>query len=116
MYTCECSDKLCPACHGNCDNDGIVALVRIDMDSAELFLCEECAADAMESGLFEDVSNPPDGDEIVISDLNDLPAIIEQCNREKFWPDILHVNDHGNTDLLSVNFDTGEYSIVRSWV
>jgi hypothetical protein len=56
-----------------------------------------------------------DGD-IVINDFNDIPAVIERMNREQFWPDVYHVNDHGNVDLLSVNCETGEYSIIQSWV
>lgn len=52
---CECSDPLCPACHGHCTKAPVTNLVRTDMDdqTGTLF-CRACAADAFDSGLFRD--------------------------------------------------------------
>ena len=55
-------------------------------------------------------------DDILLSDWDDLGAAISHANREQYWPNIWHINERGNVDLLSVNFDTGEYSILHSWV
>lgn len=55
-------------------------------------------------------------DDIKISDFNEIESVIEQCNKDQFYPNVWHINDHGNVDLLSINFDTGEYKIVESWV
>ena len=43
-----------------------------------------------------------------------IPAIIEDMKGSQFFPNVWEVNDHGNVDLLSVNTETGEYSIVQS--
>lgn len=57
--TCECADPGCPACNGKCANQGDVILYRIDMeDDTGTFFCEECAADALECGLFTDKLAP----------------------------------------------------------
>ena len=61
---CECSDSGCPCCNGQCRNDGSVRLYRIDMyDETGILFCEECAEDAMESGLFTDREDDEDYDE-----------------------------------------------------
>lgn len=56
---CECSDSGCKAHKGTsaCESIGTTILYRVDMDdlTGTLF-CESCADDAMESGLFSDVS------------------------------------------------------------
>ncbi len=55
MARCECGDRECPA-HTNkysCDNEGKVLVFRIDMnDQSGTLMCEECADDAIESGIF----------------------------------------------------------------
>ena len=51
--TCQCADLGCPVCHGSCNNPGDVVLYRVDMeDEAGTVFCADCAADAMDSGLF----------------------------------------------------------------
>jgi hypothetical protein len=48
-----------------------------------------------------------------------LIAIHADMEASQFWPDIYFINDHGNTDLLSVEFQPdGDHSvdIVESWV
>ena len=45
-----------------------------------------------------------------------IPAIIQDMKENQFFPNVWEVNDHGNVDLLSINTDTGEYSIAQSWV
>ena len=54
---CECSDPGCPACLGLCGKSAVMTLYRIDMqDLTGTDFCEDCANDAMESGLFSDIS------------------------------------------------------------
>ncbi len=50
---CECADPGCPHCNGKCLLPIHQTLYRIDMDDASgTQFCEECANDAMESGVF----------------------------------------------------------------
>jgi hypothetical protein len=50
---CECADGGCPACHGDCEREATVTLHRVDMeDRTGTLFCDECAEDAMSSGLF----------------------------------------------------------------
>lgn len=52
---CECSDNQCPVHNGQneCVNLGEVVLYRVDMeDLTGTLFCEECASDALDSGLF----------------------------------------------------------------
>jgi len=51
--TCECHDPQCPVAHGNeCTNVQECVLTRPDM-GVHVALCALCAADAINSGLFE---------------------------------------------------------------
>lgn len=51
--TCECSDPRCPACAGRCRERADTILYRIDMrDITGTAMCEPCAEDALDSGLF----------------------------------------------------------------
>jgi hypothetical protein len=54
MGKCECVDQGCPEHRGvSCDNDAVCTLYRIDMaDETGTRFCGNCAADAMEFGLF----------------------------------------------------------------
>lgn len=55
MYACECSDSGCHAHNGRsvCTSRGTAVLYRVDMeDQTGMLFCEDCAADAMESGYF----------------------------------------------------------------
>lgn len=60
--TCECCDVGCGACVGRCDKAHDVYLYRVDMDGG-CYFCEDCAADAMESGLFSDEEYDTDLDD-----------------------------------------------------
>ena len=51
---CECSDPGCPCC-GDCQDDADCVLYRIDMeDETGTPMCDRCADDAYESGLYAD--------------------------------------------------------------
>ena len=53
--TCECADRGCPVHQGvsHCERPANTRLFRIDMaDSEGVHFCEECGADALESGVF----------------------------------------------------------------
>lgn len=53
MAKCECSDPGCPVCKGECKNTATQCLVRVDMeDQTGTLMCDGCADDAFESGLF----------------------------------------------------------------
>ena len=78
----------------------------------EPFATESDARDAGEFYFGPDI----DDDDITISDLNEIPEVVERMNREQFFPNVWHINERGNTDLLSVNADTGDYKILKSWV
>lgn len=52
---CECSDPGCPVHQGREECDGVftVTVYRVDMeDLTGTDMCEGCAADALESGVF----------------------------------------------------------------
>ena len=52
---CQCSDPGCPACRGKCLRKAITCVNRIDMeDRTGTPMCNKCATDALESGLFID--------------------------------------------------------------
>ena len=76
------------------------------------FATESDARDAGEFHFGPDISP----DDIIVSDLSEIPAVVERMNREGFFPYVWHINERGNTDLLSVNAETGHYEILKSWV
>lgn len=52
---CECVDSMCPVHEGinDCKNKRKYLLMRIDMyDKSGVWMCNECADDALNSGLF----------------------------------------------------------------
>jgi hypothetical protein len=50
---CQCSDPGCPVCHGHCNTKATDCLMRCDMDDRTgTPMCEQCASDALDSGLF----------------------------------------------------------------
>ena len=52
--TCECSDTKCPHCNGGCPDKATYICRRVDMeDETGTLRCEDCASDAMESGVFD---------------------------------------------------------------
>ena len=59
---CECRDPGCPVCHGQCKAPAAMTLYRVDMeDSTGTDMCEACASDALEAGVF--ATEPDDDDE-----------------------------------------------------
>lgn len=56
---CECEDPGC-ACGGTCAEDATTALRRIDMDGEPVRFCEDCAGDALDSGVFSTVDEDDD--------------------------------------------------------
>jgi len=64
---CECSDPGCPV-HSNqteCTATGIAIVLRIDMeDETGTLMCEDCASDAMKSGVFTVKDNKPKGNDM----------------------------------------------------
>jgi hypothetical protein len=52
---CECGDSGCPAHKGtmHCGRRAVVTVFRVDMeDETGTIMCDACAADALESGVF----------------------------------------------------------------
>lgn len=46
-------------------------------------------------------------------------AIAEKMEREKYWPNVFFVNDHGNTDLFAIRIaENGKVMsrLIKSWV
>ncbi len=59
--TCECSDPHCPFCAGHCRNWSNIVLNRCDMDDKTgVAFCEDCAEDAMDSGVFTNMDDSED--------------------------------------------------------
>ena len=52
--------------------------------------------------------------------LNHIPDVAEcrrlrrQFRADGYWPNVWHINDHGNVDLLSIGYNGAR--IIRSWV
>jgi len=52
-HFCECGDPGCPVCHGKCRKPARTTVYRSDMeDEMGTPMCEGCAADCVESGVF----------------------------------------------------------------
>ena len=50
---CECSDPGCPECKGDCNRRALSTVYRVDMkDETGTPMCNRCAEDAMDSGVF----------------------------------------------------------------
>lgn len=57
---CMCTDPGCP-CEGTCCNDATQTIHRVDMDDESgTPMCNTCADDAMETGLFVESSELKD--------------------------------------------------------
>lgn len=64
MASCECADPGCPECAGDCKHIGTEILYRVDMeDESGTLFCDQCAADAMSSGVFTDAPEDASEDE-----------------------------------------------------
>ncbi len=51
--TCECVDRGCPHCHGDCREAAYDRLYRVDqVDETGTLMCPACAMDALLSGVF----------------------------------------------------------------
>lgn len=58
-----------------------------------------------------------DDDDITLDHIPDVAecrALLRQFNADGFWPNVWHINDHGNADLLSIGYNGAK--IIRSWV
>jgi hypothetical protein len=54
---CECADPGCPCCKGSCQAAARSVLFRVDMEDATgTPMCDGCGGDALDSGLFSQVS------------------------------------------------------------
>jgi len=49
-----------------------------------------------------------------IPDVAECWRIRKQMAKDNFWPNVWHINDHGNVDLLSIGYNGAK--IVKSWV
>ena len=69
----------------------------------------------MNTGEMPDL-DPDYGDWILdhIPDVAECRSILRQMKVDKFWPNVWHVNERGNTDLLRVGYNGAR--IVQSWV
>jgi hypothetical protein len=63
---------------------------------------------------FEDIYSEDDIKLDHIPDVKECRALLKQFEKAKFWPNVWHINDHGNADLLSIGYNGAK--IVRSWV
>ena len=49
-----------------------------------------------------------------IPNVSECRKLLQAFKADGFWPNVYHVNDHGNVDLLRVGYNGA--SIVQSWV
>ena len=49
-----------------------------------------------------------------IPDVSECRKIRAQFKADNFWPNVFHVNDHGNVDLLAIGYNGAK--IIKSWV
>ena len=49
-----------------------------------------------------------------IPDVAECRKIRKQMDVDRFWPNVWHVNERGNVDLLSIGYHGAK--IVKSWV
>lgn len=48
-----------------------------------------------------------------------IQEISDHMEREQFWPNVFYINDHGNTDVLSIKRNgngIATYETIESWV
>lgn len=103
--------------------------VAVSNDIANPDLCGLCAdAGCDEEGESacerdheeEDAEHGPDiADDDVrldhIPDVDECAELLAKFERAKFWPNVWHINERGNVDLLNITGKDGA-TIVRSWV
>ena len=66
-----------------------------------------------------DLPDKPDiaDDDCVLDEMPDIyecRRLLRQWKAEGYWPTVYHVNERGNTDLMSVGYNGAK--IVKSWV
>lgn len=49
-----------------------------------------------------------------IPDVKECRELRRQMKADQFWPNVWHVNERGNTDLLAIGWNGAK--IVKSWV
>lgn len=49
-----------------------------------------------------------------IPDVAECRRLLRQFEGDQFWPNVYHVNDHGNVDLLTIGYNGAR--IIKSWV
>ena len=49
-----------------------------------------------------------------IPDIKECRELRKQFKKDQFWPNVWHINDHGNVDLLSIGYNGAK--IIQSWV
>ncbi len=49
-----------------------------------------------------------------IPDVKECRELRREFKQQNFWPDVWHVNDHGNVDLLAIGYNGAK--IIKSWV
>ena len=73
--------------------------------------------------MFEDDETEESFQDVYCDDdlkLDHIPDVVEcrklrrQFKVDGFWPNVFHVNDHGNVDLLAIGWNGTR--IVKSWV
>jgi hypothetical protein len=84
--------ELCTLClEAGCDGDGGAGCSRNDLDIGP----EDLRLDH-------------------IPDVAECRKLLARFEAESFWPDVYHVNDHGNVELLCIGHNGAR--IVRGWV
>ena len=63
---------------------------------------------------FQDVYSDDDLKLDHIPDVAECRNLRRQFAVDQFWPNVFHVNDHGNVDLLTISWNGAK--IVKSWV
>lgn len=49
-----------------------------------------------------------------IPDIKECRELRRQFKKDGFWPNVWHINDHGNVDLLEIGWNGAK--IIKSWV
>ena len=78
--------------------------------------CNDCAVEALEQETEENTLDIRDEDIRLdhIPDVAECRQLRRQMKADNFFPDVYHVNDHGNVDLLAIGYNGAK--IIRSWV
>lgn len=92
MGLCNCTDPGCSICAGYCEENGTETLRRVDKDGTPMEMCDMCAENALDSGVF-DVCNEQDDDEARTEETGEM-----RCTYCGEWfepgPDACHPEEH----------------------